>query len=136
MQLQELNNRFNETNAELLLCVACLSPDDTFANFNKEKLLHLAQFYPNDFSAVQLITLYNQLTTYIINMRSTDEFATLKGIGELAKKMVEMKKDIMHPLVYLLVTLSLILPIVTAIIERAFSTMNIIKNRLHNIMRD
>jgi hypothetical protein len=59
MQLQELNSHFNEACLELLLCVACLSPDDIFTSFNKEKLLRLAQFYPNDFSAVQLITLDN-----------------------------------------------------------------------------
>jgi hypothetical protein len=52
MQLQKLNSRFNETNSELLLCVACLSPDDMFASFNKEKLNRLAQFYPNNFSTV------------------------------------------------------------------------------------
>jgi hypothetical protein len=76
------------------------------------------------------------LKTYIIDMRSSEEFATLKGIGQLAKKMVEMKKDITYPLVYSLVTLSLILPIATATVERAFSAMNIVKNRLRNIMGD
>jgi hypothetical protein len=136
MQLQELNSRFNEASSELLLCVACLSPDDMFASFNKEKLIRLAQFYPNDFSAVQLITLDNQLETYIFDMRSSDEFATLKGIGQLAEKLVEMKKDVVYPLVYSLVTLSLILPVATATVERAFSAMNIVKNRLHNRMGD
>ena len=86
MQLQELNSRFNEASFELLLCVACLSPDNMFASFNKEKLIHLAQFYPNDFSAVQLITLDNQFETYIFDMRSSDEFATHKGIGQLDEK--------------------------------------------------
>ena len=42
------------------------------------------------------------------------------------------EKNLSCPLVYSLVTLALILPIVTAIIERAFSAMNIIKNRLQN----
>ena len=50
--------------------------------------------------------------------------------------MVEMKKDVSYPLVYSLVTLALILPAATTIIERAFSTMNVIKSRLHNQMRD
>ena len=50
--------------------------------------------------------------------------------------MVEMKKDVSYPLVYSLVTLSLILPVATTIIERAFSTMNIIKNQLPNQIRD
>jgi hypothetical protein len=132
MQLQELNSRFNEANFELLLCVSCLSPDDLFASFNKEKLLRLAQFYPNDFLAFQLVTLDNQLETYIFDMRSSDEFATLKGIGQLAEKLVETKKDVIYPLVYSFVTLSLILPVATATVERAFSVMNIVKNRLRN----
>ena len=50
--------------------------------------------------------------------------------------MIEMKKDISYPLVYSLVTLSLILLVATTIIERALSAMNIIKNRLRNQMRD
>jgi hypothetical protein len=132
MQLQELNSRFNEASSKLLLCVACLSPDDMFAYFNKEKLIRLAQFYPNDFSVVQLITLDNQLETYIFDMHSSDEFSILKGIGQIAEKLVEMKKDVVYPLVYSLVTLSLILPVATATVERTFSAMNIVKNRLRN----
>ena len=69
-------------------------------------------------------------------MRSSDKFATLKGIGQLAEKLVETKKDVIYPLVYSLVTLSLILPVVTTTVEKAFSVMNIVKNRLHNRMRD
>jgi hypothetical protein len=117
MQLQKLNSRFNEANSELLLCVACLSLDDLFATFNKDNILRLAQFYSNDFSAVQLITLDNQLETYIIDMRSSEEFAKLKGIGELFEKMVEMKKYIVYLLVYSLVTLSLILLVATTTVD-------------------
>ena len=42
--------------------------------------------------------------------------------------MVEMKKDVSYPLVYSLVILALILPVVTATVERAFLVMNMIKN--------
>ena len=136
MQLQEFNSRFNEASSELLLCVACLSPNDLFASFNKEKLLCLAQVYPNDFSAVKLITSNNQLETYILDMRSTDEFATLKGIGQLVEKLVKMKKDVVYPLVYLLVTLSLIMPVATTTIERVFLAMSIVKNHLCNQIGD
>jgi len=136
IQLQELNSRFTEANSELLLCVACQSPDELFAAFNKDNILRLAQFYPNDFSAIQLMTLDNQLETYIIDMRSSEKFATLKGIGQLTEKMVEMKKDITYPLVYSLVILSLIIPVATTTVERAFSAMNIVKNRLRNRMGD
>jgi hypothetical protein len=51
--------------------------------------------------------------------------------------MVEMKKKkSFYPLVYLLVTLSLILPVATTTVEIAFSAMNIFKNYLRNRMRD
>ena len=59
-----------------------------------------------------------------------------KRIGQLAKKMIEMKNDILYLLVCSLVILALILPIATAIVERIFSAMNIIKSWLQNRMRD
>ncbi|KAI3897135.1 hypothetical protein MKX03_025997, partial [Papaver bracteatum] len=54
------------------------------------------------------------------------------GISVLAQKMVETKRNIVYPLVYLLITLSLILPVATATVERVFSAMHIVKNRLRN----
>ena len=69
-------------------------------------------------------------------MQSTKEFLVFKGIGHFVEKMVEMKKNISYPLVYSLVTLTLILLVATATIERAFSAMNIIKNRLRNQIGD
>ena len=50
--------------------------------------------------------------------------------------MVETKKNVVYPLVYLLVTLALTLPVVTATVERAFSAMKIVKNRLLSRMSD
>ncbi|XP_059669396.1 uncharacterized protein LOC132314568 [Cornus florida] len=136
MQLQELTSRFSEMSSELLLCVACLCPDDSFCAFEKQKLIRLAQFYPKEFSSHALMRLSDQLENYIADMRSNCEFEGLKGIGDLAKKMVETKRDKVHSLVYLLVTLALILPVATASVERAFSAMNIVKNRLRNKMGD
>ncbi|XP_065616780.1 uncharacterized protein LOC136062078 [Quercus suber] len=82
---QELNSCFE--NSELLLCVACLNPNNLFLAFNKEKLIRLAQFYPSDFPIVQVSFLDNQLETYIHDMWSIEEFLALKGIGQLAEKM-------------------------------------------------
>ena len=76
----------------------------------------------------QVSFLDNQLETYIHDMQSTEEFSAFRGIGQLIEKMVEMKKNVSYPLVYSLVTLALILLVVTTTVERAFSTMNIIKN--------
>ncbi|XP_050111822.1 uncharacterized protein LOC126590402 [Malus sylvestris] len=135
-QLTELNDRFTEKNTELLLCVACLSPSNSFSAFDKEKLMRLAQFYPSDFSEHDLELLKEQLENYIWDMTSNSEFADLKGISDLAQKMVGTKKDHTYPLVYLLLTLALILPVATASVERVFSAMNIVKNTLRNRMGD
>ena len=65
-------------------------------------------------------------------MQSTKKFSAFRRIGQLVEKIVEMKKNVSYPLVYSLVTLALILLVTTATVERAFSAMNIIKNRSHN----
>jgi hypothetical protein len=88
MQLQELNNRFTESNTELLLCVSWLSPFDFSATFDKQKLIRLAQFYPKDFSSLKLMILSDQLDNYIFYVRSSIEFSKLEGICDLAQKMV------------------------------------------------
>ncbi|XP_062085725.1 uncharacterized protein LOC133791830 [Humulus lupulus] len=131
IQLQELNERFNEVNTELLLCLTSLCPGDSFVAFDKKKLVRFAEYYPKDFSTFELMILDDQLETYIIDVRSTEKFLGLKSIGDLAQKMVETKKNIVYPLVYRLITLALILLVVTATVERVFSSMNILKNRLY-----
>ena len=110
-QLQELNNHFSETNIELLIYVACFNPNDLFASFDKEKFIRFAQFYPQDLSATDLVILDNQLETYILDMRSAKEFSSLNGIGSFAVKLVQTKRSIVYPLVYLLVKLALTLPV-------------------------
>ena len=65
-------------------------------------------------------------------MRSNDEFLELKGIEDLARKMVETNKDVIYSLVYLLIKLVLTLPVVTATVERSFLAMKYIKNELRN----
>ena len=57
LQLQELNNRFNEVTIELLIFVACLSPMDSFLAFDKKKLVRLAQLYLDDFLEVESLLL-------------------------------------------------------------------------------
>ena len=84
----------------------------------------------------QVSFLYNQLETYIHDMQPIEEFSAFKGIGQFVKKIVEMKKNVSYPLVYSLVTLALILLVATATVEKVFSTMNIIKNRLRNQIGD
>ncbi|KAL4014059.1 hypothetical protein IC575_026249 [Cucumis melo] len=133
MQLQELNNRFTEKkNTELLLCVSCLNPSNSFTSFDRQKLICLAQFYPRNFSTTKLLILEDQLQNYIIDVCSDNLFVGLTSIGDLSQKMVITAKDKVYPLVYRLLTLALIFPVTMATVERTFSAMSVIKTRLRN----
>ncbi|XP_061968310.1 uncharacterized protein LOC133691719 [Populus nigra] len=112
------------------------SPNDSFFTFNKEKLVRLALFYPSEFSIVDFMVLGDQLDMYIIDLRGDYEFSGIEGIASLAEKMVKTKKNLIFPLVYMLIKLSLLLPVATATVERVFSAMHIVKSRLLNRMRD
>ncbi|XP_076938050.1 uncharacterized protein LOC143606023 [Bidens hawaiensis] len=60
MQIQELGNRYKVT-TELLMCMGSLSPDGNFSAFNEDKMLRLAEMYPNDFSYEQRESLKHEL---------------------------------------------------------------------------
>ncbi|KAL0016068.1 hypothetical protein SO802_003137 [Lithocarpus litseifolius] len=81
--------------------MACLNPSDSFLAFDIQKFTFLAKFYPSDFSETDVLALDNQLQTYIVDMCSNDEFLELKGIVDLARRMVETNKDVIYPLVSL-----------------------------------
>ncbi|XP_022883711.1 uncharacterized protein LOC111400537 [Olea europaea var. sylvestris] len=136
LQLQELNDCFSEVNTELLFCVACLCPQDSFSSFDKKSSIRLAELYPLDFSAVDVIVLNDQFETYIFDMHSNKEFEGLNDLGDLAKKLVLTKKDRVYLLVYRLLTLTLILPVAIANVEIVFYAMSIVKDRLRNRISD
>jgi hypothetical protein len=76
MQLQELKNRFNETNSQLFICMECLCPNNSFSKFDTTKLIEFATFYPIEFCPNSLKLLDSQLETYIFDMRRSVEFAS------------------------------------------------------------
>jgi hypothetical protein len=81
--------------------------------------------------------LLTELSSFCIKHKSSnDAFLELQGIGDLVRKMVKTKKDVIYSLVYLLVKLVLILPVATATVERIFSIMKYVNNQLRNRMRD
>ncbi|KAK4286433.1 hypothetical protein QN277_002989 [Acacia crassicarpa] len=135
-QLQELNDRFSEVSSNLLECMSCLNPYNSFLAFDKNKLCEFASYYPSDFDLNDFVMLEYQLETYIVDVQSDHDFLNLKGIADLAKRMVEKKKHIVYHLIYLLVKLALTLPVATVSVERAFSAMKYIKTTLHNRMGD
>lgn len=132
----ELNNRFAERSTQLLRCIACLDPRNSFANFDEDKLIELARMYAADFSPYDCIVLKDQLETFIADVRADPHFLSCSDLGNLAMKMVQSDRHTVFPLVYQLNELALILPVATATVERAFSAMNIIKTELRNKMAD
>ncbi|XP_039123472.1 uncharacterized protein LOC120260096 [Dioscorea cayenensis subsp. rotundata] len=129
---EELNNRFNEANTNLLKGVLRLDPSNNFARFDHHEILHLARLYFEDFSTAELAELHYQLELYIDVVRGVPDFYNLVDVGALAIKMVKHKYHICFPLVYRLIELALVLPIATATVERCFSTMNVVKTDLRN----
>ena len=77
MQLQELNNHFSEANTDMLFCMTCLNPSDSFVTFDKEKLIRLEKFYPSDFLRIYILTLDSQFQNYIFDMRNNNLFLEL-----------------------------------------------------------
>lgn len=121
----DINNRFSKTSMELLRCIACLDPSDSFSKFNYAMLLRLAEIYSVDFSIFDREILKEQLHMFVLNVRSTSDFSSCHDLATLAVRMVQTETHLIFPLVYRLIELSLILPVATATTERAFSARNI-----------
>ena len=73
---------------------------------------------------------------HIANVRRDERFKNLKSICDLSVMLVETNKHVQYFSVHKLLKLVLILPVATAQVERVFSTMNYIKNKLRNKMGD
>ncbi|KAM3359150.1 hypothetical protein P3S68_022083 [Capsicum galapagoense] len=137
LQLGKLNSRFDEVNTDLLLGMASLSPDNSFVNYDKNRIIKLATYYPNEFSSSMLEDLSFELDNYIAYVRQrNNDFSKLKRLGDLSETLVKINLHKTWTLVYLLVKLSLTLPVATATVKRAFSLMKYIKNDLRSRIGD
>ncbi|XP_075107161.1 uncharacterized protein LOC142180133 [Nicotiana tabacum] len=54
LQFQELNSHFDVVSSNFLLGMANLNPVNSFANFDKEKIMTLAKYYPDEFGELKL----------------------------------------------------------------------------------
>ncbi|XP_070002086.1 uncharacterized protein [Nicotiana sylvestris] len=133
----QLNRRFDAVSIDLLLGMASLNPVNSFGNFDKNRIMRLTEYYPNEFDSSQLRDLSCQLDSFILYAYGVDKrFFGLKGISDLAKVLIKSYLHQTWPLVYWLIKLTLILPVATASMERAFSSMNYIKSELLNSISD
>ncbi|KAL8095934.1 hypothetical protein AgCh_037060 [Apium graveolens] len=131
-QIRELDDCFGEIGTKLLLTMSSLDSKNLFEAFDQEKLVRFARLNPTEFSEINLIELEWSLYTYFKDVSHDQRFEELGGILGLAKKIVETGKNIVHPTIYKLLKLALLLPVATAGVERSFSAMNIVKTRLRN----
>ncbi|XP_023756451.1 uncharacterized protein LOC111905003 [Lactuca sativa] len=136
MQLTEYRDRFSETSTQLLEYMGALSPCDSFAQFDKSKLLKLGKLYKYDFDDSNMIDLEGHLEIFYHSCIKDERFTSLKGISDLSRLMVSTGKHRSYPLVYKLLKLALTLPIVTASVERCFSKMKLLKTDLRNKIGD
>ena len=130
--LCEMNHRFSEVSSELLVCMASLNPRNSFSNFDVDKLVRLAEIYAQDFDVSHILVLPNQLRECHLRVKRNKEFLGCTELSKVAEIMVKTNMNKSYPLVYRLVELTLIFLVATALVERVFSAMSLIKTDLHS----
>ncbi|KAL6197977.1 hypothetical protein ACLB2K_027769 [Fragaria x ananassa] len=93
-------------------------------------------FDPEDFDDGEMCALELECAFYEKDMRSDPKFQNLESISDLSRTLVQTRKSEFFPMLYGLICLVLTIPVSTATTERAFSAMNIIKNKLRSKMGD
>ncbi|GKE78567.1 zinc finger MYM-type protein 1-like protein [Tanacetum coccineum] len=131
-QLQELNNRFNESVSELLRLSVTLDPKKSF---NADDICKLVtKYYPLDFTEQERIELRLELQHFELD--SDPKLKNVSSLSALCRGLQETEKSEMYPLIDRLIRLILTLPVSTATSERAFSKMKLVKTRLRSTMSD
>ncbi|XP_047264700.1 zinc finger MYM-type protein 1-like [Capsicum annuum] len=101
LQLGELNSRFDEVNTDLLLGMASLSPDNSFVNYDKNRIIKLATYYPDEFSAFMLEDLSFELDNHIDYVRQgNNDLSKLKKLGDISETLVKTNLHNTWRLVY------------------------------------
>nr|GEW88524.1 hypothetical protein [Tanacetum cinerariifolium] len=133
MQIQEFGDRFSEISTHLLSSMSALSPRALSSIFDASKLITLTTYIRMILWILICYIIYGNLTYDVVQ---NEDFSKLNTITELAKEIVRLDKHSTFPMIYKLLKLALVLPVATAIVERCFSTMKLIKSDLCNRMGD
>nr|GEY43138.1 zinc finger MYM-type protein 1-like [Tanacetum cinerariifolium] len=131
-QLQELDNRFNESVLELLRLSVTLDPKKYFNGDDICKLV--TKYYPLDFTEQERIELKLELQHFELD--SDPKLKNVSSLSVLCRGLQEIKNLDMHPLIDRLICLIIILSVSTATSEIALSKMKLVKTRLRSTMSD
>ncbi|XP_062023909.1 uncharacterized protein LOC133740077 [Rosa rugosa] len=130
-QLAELDSRFTDDSLEILVLSATFDPRDNFRSFKYEDVKNLAlRFYPQDFTSYDMLVLDMECGFFLTDIQRDPRFANTTTVSDLCRRLVQSRKSAFFPMIYRLICLVLTLPVSTATTERAFSSINIIKNKL------
>jgi hypothetical protein len=94
------------------------------------------KYYSVDFSQQKIYGLKQQLKHFVVDASNDDELKNVSTLTTLCCCLVETGRHATYNLIDRLLRLLVTLPVSTASAERAFSTLKIIKTRLHNKMED
>ncbi|XP_057444729.1 uncharacterized protein LOC130736973 [Lotus japonicus] len=112
-------------------------PKEAFKSFKVDDICKLVEkYYPKDFTDQENIHLRIQLQHYELDVLKHFDFQEISTLCELCRVLSSFGKSTIYHLVDRVIRLVLTLPISTATTERAFSTMKLVKTRLHNKMED
>ncbi|XP_071695759.1 uncharacterized protein [Rutidosis leptorrhynchoides] len=100
--------------------------------FDKKKLMNLSKMYHFDFTHTDREKLDDELDVYYDIIRRDEKFASLNGITDHSRLMVETGKHISHRYVYRLLKLALVFSVGTTTVERCFFGMKFVKSELRN----
>jgi hypothetical protein len=91
--------------------MACLNFAGSFFNFDNEGILAITCLYPIYFQSESKIELSCQLDNFVKNFPDDSRFLDINGIGDLCRKLIETKKHTTFPLIFILLRLTMVLPV-------------------------
>ncbi|XP_075478821.1 uncharacterized protein LOC142519674 [Primulina tabacum] len=90
IQVEEVNNRFNDEAVKLPTLSCALEPKKKFKLFNVDHIYRLAEkFYYLDFNSQDLHHLKMQLDHYKLDVAGHERFQNLSTISELCQRLFE-----------------------------------------------
>ncbi|KAH1122405.1 hypothetical protein J1N35_005565 [Gossypium stocksii] len=135
--LPKMNSRFNDEVMDLFVHSFSLDPRDNYKAFRVEDIYKLMNdFYLNDFMEQKKLHMKIQLEHFQLDAHQSMELQKAFTVAKLCQVLVKTNKSSIYSFIDRIISLVLTLLMSTAITERAFLAMKIVKTRLCNRMED